>query len=84
MRLISSFQNILVSDQPGEFILPENTLSEKYELSRVSVRRVLAQLVDDGLIEKIAGKGNRVRIPGEEIKRETITVAWFSTFGAIR
>lgn len=72
---------------PGEFILPEHTLSEKYELSRVSVRKVLASLVDEGLIEKIAGKGNRVRLPGEQAVRETLTVAWFSTsyeLGTIR
>lgn len=49
--------------KPDEFILPENTLSEKYELSRVSVRKVLAELVEEGLIEKISGKGNRVIAP---------------------
>lgn len=64
--------------KPGEFILPENTLSEKYKISRVSVRKVLAQLVEEGLIEKIAGKGNRVKPPEEEIPRQTITLTWFS------
>ncbi|WP_240041018.1 extracellular solute-binding protein [Paenibacillus ginsengarvi] len=64
--------------KPGEFILPENTLSEKYKISRVSVRKVLAQLVDEGLIEKIAGKGNRVKPPAEQIARQTIKLAWFS------
>ncbi|WP_245954799.1 extracellular solute-binding protein [Paenibacillus flagellatus] len=64
--------------KPGEFILPENTLSEKYKISRVSVRKVLAQLVDEGLIEKIAGKGNRVKTPGDEVVRQTITMTWFS------
>jgi len=80
-RLLHELRNEILtgSIQPGDFILPENTLSEKYGLSRVSVRRVLAELVDEGLIEKIAGKGNRVRLPGEEVKRETLTVAWFST-----
>lgn len=66
--------------KPNEFILPENTLSEQYELSRVSVRKVLAELVEEGLIEKISGKGNRVIIPqnGPTV-RETIKLAWFST-----
>ncbi|WP_409346260.1 extracellular solute-binding protein [Paenibacillus sp. MBLB4367] len=70
----------IVSGQlkPGEFILPENTLSEKYNLSRVSIRRVLADLVDEGLIEKIAGKGNRVVIPEEERPVETLHIAWFN------
>ncbi|WP_238392446.1 extracellular solute-binding protein [Paenibacillus antri] len=80
-RLLQELRNEILTGglRPGEFILPENTLSEKYEISRVSVRKVLAALVDEGLIEKIAGKGNRVRIPGEDIRRETLTVAWFST-----
>jgi multiple sugar transport system substrate-binding protein len=80
-RLLNDLRNEILTGElkPGEFILPENTLSEKYELSRVSVRKVLAELVDEGLIEKIAGKGNRVRAPGDEVKRETLTVAWFST-----
>lgn len=64
--------------KPGEFILPENTLSEKYKISRVSVRKVLAQLVEEGLIEKIAGKGNRIKPPEEEIPRQTIKLTWFS------
>lgn len=63
--------------KPGEFILPENTLSKVYELSRVSIRKALAELVDEGLIEKIPGKGNRVTIPNET-QKQTITLGWFS------
>ncbi|TCZ77683.1 extracellular solute-binding protein [Paenibacillus albiflavus] len=63
--------------QPGEFILSENTLSRKYEISRVSLRKALAQLVDEGLIEKIPGKGNRVKLPSEE-QAVTLELAWFS------
>lgn len=66
--------------KPDEFILPENTLSEQYQLSRVSVRKVLAELVDEGLIEKISGKGNRVIAPNNGLAiKETIKLAWFST-----
>lgn len=63
--------------KPGEFILPENTLSKEYELSRVSIRKALAELVEEGLIEKIAGKGNRVTLPSET-RKQTITLGWFS------
>ncbi|MFD0867611.1 extracellular solute-binding protein [Paenibacillus residui] len=63
---------------PGEFILPENTLSQKYGLSRVSVRKVLAALVEEGLIEKIAGKGNRVKPPSDQVERTVIHLYWFS------
>lgn len=68
------------SIKPNEFILPENTLSEQFQLSRVSVRKVLAELVEEGLIEKISGKGNRVIAPSHALTaRETIKLAWFST-----
>ncbi|OCA83224.1 ABC transporter substrate-binding protein [Bacillus sp. FJAT-27225] len=63
--------------KPGEFILPENTLSKEYDLSRVSIRKALAQLVEEGLIEKIPGKGNRVTIP-QDTQKQTITLGWFS------
>ena len=68
---------ILGKIKPGEFILPENTLSKEYELSRVSIRKALAELVEEGLIEKIPGKGNRVTIP-HETQKQTITLGWFS------
>jgi multiple sugar transport system substrate-binding protein len=64
--------------RPGEFILPENTLSQKYGLSRVTIRKALAELVDDGLIEKIPGKGNRVP-ETFEVTRQTLRVGWFDT-----
>lgn len=66
--------------KPNEYILPENTLSQKYNISRVSVRKVLAELVEEGLIEKITGKGNRVTIPKDGLPvKEKIRLAWFST-----
>lgn len=79
-NFLTELKNEILSGaiKPGEFILPENTLSEKYKISRVSVRKVLAQLVEEGLIEKIAGKGNRIKPPEEEIPRQTIKLTWFS------
>ncbi|GIP38384.1 hypothetical protein J31TS4_16640 [Paenibacillus sp. J31TS4] len=49
--------------QPGDFLLSEITLSKLYNMSRDSVRKVLAELENEGLIEKIPGKGNRIREP---------------------
>lgn len=46
--------------KPGQMILPENTLAQEYNLSRSSVRKALAALVDEGLIVKVPGKGNFV------------------------
>lgn len=64
--------------KPGEYILPENTLSAKYQISRVSIRKALTELVDEGLIEKIAGKGNRVKLPDQDHTPVTLRLAWFS------
>lgn len=46
--------------KPGEFLLPENELSDKYTMSRTSVRKALQALLDEGLIVKMAGKGSIV------------------------
>jgi multiple sugar transport system substrate-binding protein len=64
--------------KPGEYILPENTLRDIYGLSRVSIRKALAELVVDGLIEKIAGKGNRVKLPDGHRVTEVVKLGWFS------
>ncbi|MET0960556.1 MAG: extracellular solute-binding protein [Psychrobacillus psychrotolerans] len=78
-KFIHELKNEIISGKlkPGEFILPENTLSKVYDLSRVSIRKVLAALVEEGLIEKIPGKGNRVTIPNDT-QKQTITLGWFS------
>jgi multiple sugar transport system substrate-binding protein len=46
--------------QPGEFLVSEVKLAELYGISKNPVRRVLADLERDGLIEKIPCIGNRV------------------------
>ncbi|MCH6268986.1 extracellular solute-binding protein [Neobacillus citreus] len=78
-KFLSELKDEIISGRlkPGEFILPENTLSKEYDLSRVSIRKALAELVDEGLIEKIPGKGNRVSLP-EETSKQTITLGWYS------
>ncbi|AZB43757.1 extracellular solute-binding protein [Bacillus sp. FJAT-42376] len=62
----------------GEYLLPEHQLSHKYEISRVSIRKGLAQLVEEGFIEKIPGKGNRVTLDSAA-NITTVTLAWYST-----
>ncbi|RLQ94863.1 extracellular solute-binding protein [Falsibacillus albus] len=78
-RFIHELKEEIISGRikPGEFILPENTLSKEYELSRVSIRKALALLVEEGLIEKIPGKGNRVTIP-QDAQKQIINLGWFS------
>ncbi|AGX06361.1 hypothetical protein B14911_03979 [Bacillus sp. NRRL B-14911] len=78
-RFIHELKEEIISGRikPGEFILPENTLSKEYDLSRVSIRKALALLVEEGLIEKIPGKGNRVTVP-QDTQKQTINLGWFS------
>lgn len=46
--------------QPRQFLLSENEMCEKYNLSRTSVRKALQELLDEDLIVKIHGKGTMV------------------------
>lgn len=47
--------------RPGEFLVSEAHLAKHYHLSKTTLRRVLAKLEEEGLIEKIPCIGNRVR-----------------------
>lgn len=46
--------------KPDDILPSENQLAEKYEVSRETVRKALARLVDQGLIIKQRGKGSIV------------------------
>ena len=47
----------------GALLPSENTLCEQYKVSRVTVRRALAELTEIGLLERKQGKGTFVSIP---------------------
>ncbi|WP_158560700.1 extracellular solute-binding protein [Paenibacillus contaminans] len=72
-RFRREIRNQIISStlKPGDFLLSEVNLSKLYNLSRDSVRKVLAELEQSGLIEKIPGKGNIVR-ESEQWKEETV------------
>ncbi len=44
----------------GQYILSERKMSEMYKINRLTVRKAIQTLVDEGFIEKIQGKGNVV------------------------
>ena len=48
----------------GSRIPPEHELEELYQVSRVTVRRALAELTSEGLLERKQGKGTFVSVPG--------------------
>ena len=47
----------------GSRIPPEHELEQLYQVSRVTVRRALAELTDEGLLERKQGKGTFVSLP---------------------
>ena len=47
----------------GSRIPPEHELEETYQVSRVTVRRALAELTREGLLERKQGKGTFVSVP---------------------
>ena len=53
----------------------EKELGEKYEVSRVTVRRALKELSDEGLLERHQGKGTFVSMP--RIQRDVRSVTSF-------
>ena len=61
-------QRIRVDIEKGKYpvgskIPPEHELEETYQLSRVTVRRALAELTEIGLLERKQGKGTFVSVP---------------------
>ncbi len=47
----------------GDAIPPEPDLCARYAVSRITVRRAVSELVDEGLLEKVFGTGTFVRKP---------------------
>lgn len=46
--------------KPGDAIPPEREYAEKYQISRMTVRQAFTQLVNDGYLHRIQGKGTFV------------------------
>ena len=53
--------------RPGELLPPERALCERWNVERTTLRRALALLSDEGLIEKRPGVGSIVRDRSKEL-----------------
>ena len=66
-------------DYPYQSLLPsENTLIEEYDCSRNTVRRALAELVADGYVQAMQGRG--VRVIYQPVGKTTFTIGGIETF----
>lgn len=61
---------------PGEQLPPEATLCETYGVSRITARRAISDLVEEGILTRQQGKGTFVK--EVKVKRELISVGGFS------
>src|SRR3954471_13942573 len=43
--------------QPGDVLPPEREYAEKYQISRMTVRQAFTQLVNEGYLYRLQGKG---------------------------
>lgn len=65
---------------PGEKIHSENELAEKFEISRHTVRQALGELVNEGWLYKVQGKGTFVDRRPDDKPIHTKTIAVLTTY----
>lgn len=61
--------------RPGDLLLPELRLAEKYHVGRITVRKAIANLTDEGLLRRVRGKGTFVTRPIQTERRLMIEIA---------
>lgn len=69
LKIVEAIKNRITSEeiQPGDAIQSENLLCEEFNVSRMTVRKGLAVLVNEGYIYSIPGKGNYVCEPNLDL-----------------
>ena len=72
-------KRIEAQDYPYQSLLPsENTLIEEYACSRNTVRRAIAELISDGYVQAMQGRG--VRVIYQPVGKTTFTIGGIETF----
>ena len=72
-------KRIEAQDYSYQSLLPsENTLIEEYDCSRNTVRRAIAELISDGYVQAMQGRG--VRVIYQPVGKTTFTIGGIETF----
>lgn len=66
--------------EPDSQLPPERDLAELADVSRVTVRKAVAQLVADGLIEQRRGAGSFVQVQGPKLEHTLSTLTSFTEY----
>lgn len=69
LKIVEAIKSKITSEEirPGDAIQSENLLCEEFNVSRMTVRKGLAVLVNEGYIYSIPGKGNYVCEPNLDL-----------------
>ncbi|MFZ5967310.1 MAG: GntR family transcriptional regulator [Bacillota bacterium] len=65
---------------PGDKIYSENELAEKFDISRHTVRQALGELVSEGWLYRVQGKGTYVNRNPDENPKSSKTIAVVTTY----
>lgn len=66
--------------EPDSQLPPERDLADLAEVSRVTVRKAVAQLVSDGLVEQRRGAGSFVRTQGPKLEQSLSRLTSFTEY----
>lgn len=53
---------------PGQALPSETALTQQHGLSRETIRRAVAILRGEGLVQTLSGRGSYVRVPAEDVR----------------
>ncbi len=82
-RYVQLYRHIVSAIQSGDLapdsqLPPERDLAEIAEVSRVTVRKAVAQLVDEGLVDQRRGAGSFVRGQGPKLEQSLSSLISFT------
>lgn len=64
----------------GDKLISENTLCEKFGISRQTVRHAIGRLEQEGLVERQRGSGTYIKTGGLGVNNKTMTVGVITTY----